>query len=526
VQTTSGLFRKKKEYLVLTETHLVRYKSQVRASEVFASIPPAPGRGASRHPSTASISSLQELQSLSSHTSSEGENSVPLKQVVTAYKVEDGRPFFTTEVVFLDEETNSVGSIQLMLNDPKEADLWHTSIRAAAQKARLLASQPFPERVIVYLVRVVEAALDYDESHFQIFRVVRRAQGKLSGKTSSDDLAKLGSSVSYLVIGLNKLHLITLPDHGENPSRLLDAKANANKSSYGLVTLVTMEVQHADDTFQLGFRKPLEPPVMLDLAASASQEIALLIFRAIIYLKPQWLDYTFLFSGPKGLLDDSDSPAPTEEEYGCFDRTLMAYCAAYKCNTANIRYAVDFETEDAPEFRLMPPANSYDYTIAELLAIFRALRYNESFQSVSFEGINLQRLHTLVDRCGDDHVAWTSRSGLPIRRYFQIMPAEKSLLYQEVQALALKSKKIRRLNFSNTLPRRRPRDDVEEGGMKDPGCEILSALLPLCRGQLTNVDWIILSGIELGETDLEELGKCKFLFLPDCCRNLPFISYL
>jgi hypothetical protein len=139
-----------------------------------------------------------------------------------------------------------------MLNDPKEADLWHTSIRAAAQKARLLASQPFPERVIVYLVSVVEAALDYDESHFQIFRVVRRAQGKSKGKSSSDDLAKLGSSVSYLVIGLNKLHLITPPDLGEHPSRLLEAKAN--KCSYGLVTLVTMEVQHADDTFQLGFR--------------------------------------------------------------------------------------------------------------------------------------------------------------------------------------------------------------------------------------------------------------------------------
>jgi hypothetical protein len=79
-----------------------------------------------------------------------------------------------------------------------------------------------------------------------------------------------------------------------------------------------------------GSSKPLEAPVVLDLAASVSQEIALMVFRAIIFLKPQWLDYTFLFSGPKGLLDDSDFPAATEEDYGCFDRTLMAYCAAYK----------------------------------------------------------------------------------------------------------------------------------------------------------------------------------------------------
>lgn len=253
VQTTSGLFRKKKEYLVLTETHLIRYKSQSRASEAFSSINPVMVRsGTTRHPSTASIGSLQDLQSLTSHTSLEGENAIPLKQVVTAYKVDDGRPFFTTEVVYLDEETNSVGSVQLMLNDPKEADLWHTSIRAAAQRARLITSQPYPERVVLYLVNVLETALDYDESHFQIFRVVRRAPTKSNGRSSSDDLAKLGSSVSYMVIGINKIHLISLPDFGDTPQRVLDAKAN--KSSFGLVTLISMEVQHADDTFQLGFR--------------------------------------------------------------------------------------------------------------------------------------------------------------------------------------------------------------------------------------------------------------------------------
>jgi len=35
VQTTSGMFRKKKEFLVLTETHLLRFKSQSRATETF-----------------------------------------------------------------------------------------------------------------------------------------------------------------------------------------------------------------------------------------------------------------------------------------------------------------------------------------------------------------------------------------------------------------------------------------------------------------------------------------------------------
>jgi hypothetical protein len=153
----------------------------------------------------------------------------------------------------------------------------------------------------------------------------------------------------------------------------------------------------------------------------------------------------------------------------------------------------------------MPPAASRNYTVLELLSVMRALRYNIYFQSISFQGISLQSLHGLVDRHGEDHIAQSSRSGLFIRKYFNLEPSGRSLLYQEVQAIALKSHRLRRMDFGNTLPKRRPRD-LEEGNLKDPGCEIIAALLPLCRAHLTDVDWISLSGIELGETDLEEFG--------------------
>lgn len=98
--------------------------------------------------------------------------------------------------------------------------------------------------------------------------------------------------------------------------------------------------------------------------------------------------------------------------------------------------------------------------------------------------------------------------GISIQKYFSMKPQDRSLLYQEVQALALKSRQLWRMDFSNALPRRRPRDTFDVEGQeveKDPGCEIVAALLPLCRGKLTNISWIILSGIELGETDLDDL---------------------
>ncbi|RQM06858.1 hypothetical protein DH86_00004374, partial [Scytalidium sp. 3C] len=388
VQTTSGMFRKKKEYLVLTDTHLIRFKSHAKAADAFPSIPSPNGRASTaRHPSTASIGSLQDIQSNHSHVSIEGESRITLEQIVAVYKVEDGRPFSTTDVVYLDEEYAGVGSIQLMIQDPKQADTWRTAIRDAAEQARLLMAHPYPQRIINYLANIVESANDYSPDHFQVFRVVRRAAIPRGGKSSSEDLQKLGSSVFYMVIGISRIYMIPLPDY---TNKFLVSKASRN--IFGIVSLVAINVLHSDDRFELGFRTPLHPLMLLELAASGTRDIAVALFRALQYLRPTWLEHYVHYHGPRRLPDVAESsPYPADEEYGCFDRTLSAFCLAY-----NLR------------------------------------------------------------------------------------PQEKSLLYQEIQALVLKSRQLRKLNFENCLPRRRPRDNFdEEGGAyeKDPGCEIVAAIM-------------------------------------------------
>lgn len=78
----------------------------------------------------------------------------------------------------------------------------------------------------------------------------------------------------------------------------------------------------------------------------------------------------------------------------------------------NIQYAVDWEAEDAPEFRLFPPATTPKYSLFELLAIMRSLRYNECFHSISFRDINLHSMHGLYDGYGIDHIASSTRAGM------------------------------------------------------------------------------------------------------------------
>ena len=249
VLTTSGVFRKKKEYLILTDTHLVRFKSETKALEAFPALRRQLGRQSTpRHPSTTSISSLQDVQSINSRSSGEGEIRIPLGQIVTAYRVVDARPIFTTEVVHLDEENYSMGAFQIMLNDPKEADLWLSSIRGAAQQVRVRNMEPYPQRLVQYLVRVLEDVDDYDPNHFKVFRVYYRLGASKS--RSSDDISKMG--VFYMVIGIHRVHLVPVPDLTN--STTLTVTTKATKHSFGLVSLVGIYIGLEDDRFEIAFR--------------------------------------------------------------------------------------------------------------------------------------------------------------------------------------------------------------------------------------------------------------------------------
>lgn len=77
-------------------------------------------------------------------------------------------------------------------------------------------------------------------------------------------------------------------------------------------------------------RMPLQPVKVLELAAFASYDIVVVINRVWQYLKPLWIDRSFLL---KGLGDQSPLNEGIiiveEEEYGGFDRTLVAHCVAY-----------------------------------------------------------------------------------------------------------------------------------------------------------------------------------------------------
>ncbi|KAK2809748.1 hypothetical protein FQN50_003593 [Emmonsiellopsis sp. PD_5] len=502
VQTAGGMWRKKSQYLVLTDTHLIRFKSQSKAAEMFPSIPASWGRtsvasGSTNRHSMVSIASFQDAQMTAYSDVTAG---IPLNSIVAVYKLDDGRPYFSIEVCHMDERSPKPSSVHLQLNDPEESDLWLGGIRVAAEQARAMDPLIFDQKTVEYVARTLEQERDYDPDCFRMYKVVQRISAKSGGRSSNDDLAKLTSNVCYLAIGVHKVHLIPLPKSSNRGSvaSLTDLDITL---SFGIMTLTGVSMQRGDDAFQLIFRAPLRNPFAVHLSSCFSTEITILIRQRAEFLRPEWLRQPFIFNVPQHVEDQCAPMMLMEEDHGGFDRTLTAYCAAYGVDTSNIRYTIDYTCEDAPCFRLLQPAGGRDrrrYSALELLAVMRSLRYNESFATISFMDINLDVLQNLRDPYGIDIDAATTRSNMVIK-----LPGQEklSMLSQEIRALALKNKRLRKLDFSFCLSR----TPTSSKGLLDPGCGIPEALFPLCRRQLTNVDWIVLNGIKLGDSDLDYL---------------------
>ncbi|CAO2649658.1 Nn.00g070430.m01.CDS01 [Neocucurbitaria sp. VM-36] len=508
VQTSSSMFRKKREYLVLTETHLIRYKNHAKAIEAFPTIPSSYSRANSyRHSQTASTGSSHELQSLASETSGDRDHGIPLRHIVAVYHLDDGRPHFALELFYLDEETNQASSMTLQFGDPEEMHAWLIKIREAANRARLADANPLSAHNSHLAARVVEAERDYVPPNYAIYKVVLRPQGKTTTRASSDDLAKLSASVCFLAIGVHKVHLIPLFKPPTQRSSSPSLMSHNTQSAHGILNLTEVCLSEIDDTFTLTFRKPLERPKVLHLASLASQDIAVRLRYLEGNLRPEWESRPYQFLVPDHVYQETarqESPHPIDQD--SLDRTLIAYCVAYDVQPEIISYQITYPLDDRPRFELLRPVGMRrsQYTTLELLAVMRSLRYNETFSGISFKDVQLDVLNGLKDQYGGEHICLKTKRGTYAR--LDVEELERScLLVQEIRALALTNRNLRRLDFSSCITRS-PKDHADSGAnARDMGCGIVEALFPLCKYQTTNVDWIALNNIQLGDTDLDYL---------------------
>jgi len=247
---------------------------------------------------------------------------------------------------------------------------------------------------------------------------------------------------------------------------------------------------------------------VFNLASLAASEVALRLFQLERFLRPGWQQRPFKIQLPHGRRADGhfeieDLPEEADET---FDRTLISYCVAYNINPSVVRYSVNNEVEDSPRFELLAPASTVPrgYSTLELLAVLRALRYNKEFNSASFAQINLDGLANAYDRYGSEHICTQSADGISLSVSLDEQK-RSSVLIQEIRALASTNHRLKRLDFSFCLSAKRPEYSADPEA-SSTGCSIIEALYPLCKRQVTGVDWIALNGIALDEADLDYLA--------------------
>jgi len=131
--------------------------------------------------------------------------------------------------------------------------------------------------------------------------------------------------------------------------------------------------------------------------------------KADRYLKPAWPQHLQAHTFDiKGL--SSQLQLPQGEDMGGLKRTLSAYCAAYDVDPPS--WHVNWRAKFAPQFRMaaLDPAKMPMWR-GQLMAVFRALRYNDYFKSLNFKDVDMTCLWRKRDAESEDSIVDVSRTG-------------------------------------------------------------------------------------------------------------------
>jgi hypothetical protein len=193
-----------------------------------------------------------------------------------------------------------------------------------------------------------------------------------------------------------------------------------------------------------------------------------------------------------------------KEDFGSFKRTLDAYLAAYHCE--DVAWEINWKTRFAPEFRLLPEKRGRFYTPLQLMAVLRALRYNDYFNSLSFRDVDLSVLHGLQDNTPRNvNVAYLSRTCVALGHDEIETLRTSPVLHQEFHALAFCSETIRQMDFGNcsrSLSSRLAHDKSQTVSL-----QFLTPILSLLRSGITKCNRLIVGGNILPQVDVDGLGK-------------------
>ncbi|KAI1824776.1 RNI-like protein [Xylaria intraflava] len=491
-----SILKSKKEYLVLTSSALFKFKSYSVAKEQFPIIHGSEhGAGSESH-----IEHPTSLRNLSSSA----EITVPLENVVSVFRDEATGSLFGLEIWWKSSTTHAFVSLGLDFHLADERDDWLRNIRQAvvAREGEIGEERIPPEIEFDFTMTLRTKHKHMRPTPIDIYPVVPR--GPYTGH--STDIKKNWRESKSFYLAFSKCSLF-LAQFSRSPN---GQKLNPSLTHFGLVNFSRVHANANDERFNLIFRLPLDEPRKLQLSSRYYRAILYKLFNADMYLKPAWP----LWTREAFHMDDESQkmPLPNGEDYGGFRTTLEAFVEGYCCPP--VEWAVKWKgVRYAPQFCLLKPKHQSCYSSLQLLAVFRALRFNEVFHGISFRDMDFSNLVNKFDNTQRlESTIWLSRTGNScLTRSEANIVESASVLFQELVSILLGSESIKYIDMTNVLRKVPTLSSSPDNSSSAPVgiCEIMPPITMLWKSLQTRCNSVTLNGNAIGETDAVEL--CRVL---------------
>lgn len=239
LQPEPSILKPKREYLVLTPSALLKFKSRAAAEQQFPTISPVePGLSP-----LSPVESHASLKVLSNNT----ESIIPLEKIVSVFKDEGTRPSFGLEIWWKSSnKTHVFASSELDFRLPDERDDWLKHIRQAAKaRAKAVGEERAPAEIELCFAPVLDAINEGDGS-VDVYPVVpRRPYTRSVG-----ELKKNWKEASSFYLVFSKYSLLLAQFSASSNGQ----KVKPNLVQFGMVTLSRVRVNVNDERFDLVFR--------------------------------------------------------------------------------------------------------------------------------------------------------------------------------------------------------------------------------------------------------------------------------
>jgi hypothetical protein len=266
VQIAQTGWRKKFEYMVLTEHQLFRFKNSRKASERFPWIL-SPGAQMRRPDSTGSASSLCDPEPSSGAESPTDlmaatrrpAAGMPLSTVIAVQLVAESRARVGVELVRQEQGFAHAASLTVWVERPSGQQHWLEGLGGVVRGLPPNKRAAFPPDLLALVQAAVGADMD---GHSGLFLVHPRQSGLGDPSHSPMDELKEEKKPSGLVIlvtGKHKVHIVTAPKSHRGSTRSLHEISKLQSTSHGIVSLTCISVRDRDDSFDLFFRYVSQP---------------------------------------------------------------------------------------------------------------------------------------------------------------------------------------------------------------------------------------------------------------------------